>query len=89
MGVDGVATAVQTLHEVLDMDPNHQQALEFLEKAEERAGKLAEYFLTNARLHKSTNVKKCREELETVIRLDPDGPFGMQAKKLLETLDGI
>jgi len=81
-----VVSLQQALREILELDPEHQEAGDLQRKAQERATQLAQYFLLKSRSasHQTTAYK---ETLDKVLRLDPDGEFGGQARALLDKLD--
>jgi hypothetical protein len=81
-----VVSLQQALREILELNPDHQEAGDLQKKAQERATQLAQYFLLKSR-SASKETTAYREMLEKVLRLDPDGEFGGQARELLDKLD--
>lgn len=81
-----VVPLLESLPTVLQLNPEHEEAQEMYAEAQKRAERLAEHFLFEARAAQQHNVRRHREYLERVIRLEPDGPRGREAQRLLDGL---
>ena len=79
-----VVPLLEGLPTVLELDPAHEEAQEMLAKAQERAESIAGHLLFEARAAAQHNVRRHREYLERVIRLDREGPLGREAQRLLD-----
>lgn len=77
---------LSTLRAILNLDPDHEKAAAELTRAQTRAKSMAQGFLLQARQSGPKNEKKYRDNLDTALRLDPDGPSGKEARKLLDDL---
>ncbi|MBW3598417.1 MAG: transposase [Planctomycetes bacterium] len=71
------------LDEVLRLNPKNEEAQKELQRAHDRAIKVADYLLLKAR-RAGPRSKQYVDSLERVLRLDPEGKQGAEAKELLE-----
>jgi tetratricopeptide (TPR) repeat protein len=86
---ESVVKLLEVLPRVLALNPDHQEAKQLLEQARQAGARYAEKLLRLAYLlHKQNQIAKCRERLEEIILLDPDGPAGKEAREFLEQLSG-
>jgi hypothetical protein len=80
---DDVLKYRAVLRTVLRLNPDQEEAGQELKRAQTRSRSLAQGFLLQARQSGPQNEKKFREYLDKALRLDPDGPSGTEARKLL------
>ena len=83
---DDVIELLETLPKVLRMTPEHSKAARLLRRARDAGRRRAQALLMRAKLSKSANPTLYRERLMKVVRLDPNGPRGTEAQKLLANL---
>jgi hypothetical protein len=83
-----ILAARAPLQELLAIDPEHSDAKTLLEAVAQAAGQLTERFLKKAMPYRGKRDRKLQETykklLQSVIRLEKDGPRGQQAQMLLD-----
>ena len=81
-----VVPLLETLPEVLELNPEHEEAQRMLKRVRERGDQLAQYFLLQAR-RVGSRASSYRDNLERTLSLDRDGHHGREARELLDALD--
>jgi hypothetical protein len=81
-----VLALMEGLPKVLELDPKHSEAAELLQQSRQRGRQWAEKDLKAAAMWKLRIPEKYPARLEEVIRLDPAGPHGASARRLLDEL---
>jgi len=80
---DDVLAVLPVLPGILAKDPHHEEARALLEKAKQRAQLYAQKLLRTAPYFKNRRHALYVDKLRRVLRLDPDGPCGQEARRLL------
>jgi hypothetical protein len=82
-----VVSLLETLPQVLELHPEHLEAERMLRHARTRGRQLAEELLLQASRVEGSAPASYREHLQQALKLDPDGPSGREAQKLLDAFD--
>lgn len=84
---DEILAARTTLKELMSIQPEHAEARKLLTAVEGTARQMAEQELKKATLYRKRLPAKSRLMLQSVMRLDPDGPLGEQARAMAKDLN--
>lgn len=78
-----VLIVLPALTEILAKDPDHEEARALRETAKQRAQVYAEKLLRSAPYFRIRKPELYADKLRRVLKLDPDGPYGQEARRLL------
>jgi hypothetical protein len=79
-----VVAVLEVLPRILAMDPEHEEAQQLLQKATKSGESRAKKLVETARPFREIKPDVYRDKLERAARLNPEGPFGTEARRLLK-----